>query len=78
MMFPHRNVHKYNWTFPDGKTHNQTDHVLIDRRWNLNIFDVLYLRGADYNTGHYLVVVKVRVRWAVRKQAAQNLYQSPT
>ena len=40
MMFRHRNVHKYNWTSPDEKTHNQTDHILINRRWNSNILDV--------------------------------------
>jgi hypothetical protein len=39
-MFPHQNSHKYTWTSPDGKTHNQTDHVLIDRRWHSSILDV--------------------------------------
>jgi hypothetical protein len=31
-MFPHRSIHKYVCTCPDGKTHNQIDHILIDRR----------------------------------------------
>jgi hypothetical protein len=24
-MFPHPNIYKFTWTFPDGKTHNQID-----------------------------------------------------
>jgi hypothetical protein len=31
-MFPHRSVHKYICTCSDGKTDNQIDHILIDRR----------------------------------------------
>ena len=71
-MFPHRNIHKYTWTFPDGKTHNQIDHVLIDRRWHSFILDVRSFRGAECDTDHYLVIAKVRERLAVGKQATQR------
>jgi hypothetical protein len=30
IMFSHGNIHKYAWTSPEGETHNQIDHVLIE------------------------------------------------
>jgi hypothetical protein len=67
MMFPHRNIHKFTWTSPDGKIHNQTDHILIDRRQHPSIFDVRSFREADCNTDHYLVAAKVGERLAASK-----------
>jgi len=63
MMFPHRNIHKYTWTFPDGHTHNQIDHILIDRRCHSSILYVRSFRGADCDTDYYLVIEKIREGW---------------
>ena len=71
-MFLHRNIHNYTWTSPDGNTHNQIDHILIDRRRQSGILDVRSFRGADCDTDHYLVVAKLRERLAVNKKAAQK------
>ena len=70
-MFPHRNIHKYTWTSPDGKTHDQIDHVLIGRRWHSSVMNVRIFRGPDCDTDYYLVIGKVRERIALDKQAAQ-------
>jgi hypothetical protein len=39
-LFLYRNIHKYTWTSPDGKTHSQIDHILIDRIWHSSVLDV--------------------------------------
>ena len=71
-MFLQRTILKYTWTSLDGKTHNQIDQTLIDRRWHSSILDVRGFRRADCDTDHYLVVAKVWERLAVSKQAAQE------
>jgi hypothetical protein len=45
-MFVHCNIHKFTWTSPDGKTHIQIDHILIDRRRHSSIFYVQSFRAA--------------------------------
>ena len=45
-IFPHRINHKYTWTSPDSKTHNQGDHILTDWRWQSSVLDVRSFRGS--------------------------------
>jgi len=55
-MFPHRDIYKYTWASSDGKTHNQIDHILTDRRWHSIILDVGSGKGAEFDTDPYLMV----------------------
>jgi hypothetical protein len=71
-MFPRPNIHGNTWPSPDGKTHNQIDHILIDRRWRSLIFEVRSFRGTEYDTDHFLVVAKFRESLAVSQPAAQK------
>jgi hypothetical protein len=68
--FPHRDI---NWTSPDGVTHNQIDHVLINKRQHSNILDVRSFRRADCDTDHYLVVAKLRKGISVSEQARKKI-----
>jgi hypothetical protein len=73
-MFTHRKMHKYTQMSTDGRTHNQIDHILIDRRSYSNVLDVRSFRAADCVSDHYLVVAKVRKRLAVNKQRSHSLH----
>jgi hypothetical protein len=72
MSGPHHNIHKYTGTSPDGKTHNQIDHIQVDRRRHSNGLDVRSFRAADCDSDHYLVVAKVTERLAVNKQRSHR------
>jgi hypothetical protein len=62
------------WTSPDGKTHNQIDHIFIDKQRHSSILDVQSFRVADCDTDHYLVVAKVRERLAVSKRTRHRVH----
>jgi hypothetical protein len=58
-IIPHSNVHKYSWTFSDGKIDNQDAHILTDKRHS-SILHVQSFGGTYCDTDQYLAVAKVR------------------
>jgi len=69
-ILPHRSIHEYTWI--NRKTHNQIDHILLDRRWHSIILDVRSFWGADCVIDRYLVVAKFGKRLAVIKPTTQK------
>jgi len=61
-MFPHKKINKGTWKSPDGNHTNQIDHVLANDRFKNSITDVKTMRGADCDSDHYLVKVKIKAR----------------
>ncbi|XP_058456336.1 uncharacterized protein LOC131433761 [Malaya genurostris] len=62
--FQHRLLHRYTWRSP-MQTETQIDHVLIDGRHFSDIIDVRTYRGANIDSDHYLVMVKLRPKLSV-------------
>jgi hypothetical protein len=73
-MFPHRNIHKYTRASPDGETHNQIGHIMVDRRRHSNILDFRSHRATDCDTDHCLVVAKAKERLTVNKQRSHRFH----
>ena len=61
-MFPHKNIHKYIWTSPNGRVGNQIDHVAVNGKFKRSVRDTRSYRGADSGSDHNLVITTARLR----------------
>ena len=60
-MFPHKNIHKYTWTAPNGRVRNQIDHVAVSGKFKRSVSDTRSYRGTDTGSDHNLVITTVRL-----------------
>jgi hypothetical protein len=74
-LFQHKSIHLQTWRSPDGLSANQINHVMIDSRHATDIMDVRSCRGADCDSDHYMVKMKLRQRIAAigKKKRQKNI-----
>src|SRR5579871_5514335 len=61
-IFPHKNIHKLTWISPNGRSENQIDHFMINKRWQKSLLDVKVKRGADVGSDHHLIIALLRLK----------------
>lgn len=76
--FPRKDVHKYTWVSPNGRVHNQIDHIMINKRHASCIRQVRTFRGADADSDHYLLFAQFNLRlstkWNMVKKSIRENY----
>ena len=57
----------YTWTSSDGKTKNQIDYIMVEKRWSSIIQDVTTKPSADCDTDHELLVGTMKLKLKCKK-----------
>ena len=63
----------YTWTSPDGKTRNQIDYIMIEKRWSSAIKDVTTKPSADCGTDHELLVAVLQLKLKCKKKPPRTI-----
>ena len=60
--FKQKDIHKYTWTSPDGRTRNQIDHIAVNGKFRSSILNARAYRGADIGSDHNLVICDMKLK----------------
>ena len=52
----------FTWTSPDGKTKNQIDYILIQKRWRSSLCNAKTYPGADCGSDHELLIATIKIK----------------
>ena len=61
-IIPHKKIHKQTCVSPVGRTKNQIDHILVNRKFRTSVIDTRVMRSADVASDHYLVRSTIRLK----------------
>src|SRR5437867_12589771 len=71
--FQQRKSAQHTWISPDKVTKNQIDFVLVDKRYRNHILNSKSMPGADCDSDHNPVVVKMKIRLQRVKKAKKTV-----
>ena len=78
-MFPHKNIHEYTWTAPNGRVRNQIDHhVAVNNKFKRSVRDTRSYRGADSGSDRNFVITTVclHLHGIVENKSNANRYDT--